>query len=168
MNAQWVSLVADLVLTWHWRAGIQALDDEREELDTDFAEVTQSETANSKQQEVHKRSQFTCPASVPWQRDAPETDLHIATSTMTVLAMDGRRRILEIHKLVRFFILEYSESCHVFIFFPMLLQCLSTGTSTSITANNCNFLGSGKKGWLVHSCDKPGTMCGSSCASVAR
>ena len=41
-----------------------------------------------------------CPSNLVWKDDGLEKDLYIQTSTMTVLAMDGRRRWLDIHKLV--------------------------------------------------------------------
>lgn len=41
-----------------------------------------------------------CPANVQWSNDGLERDLYIQTETITVLAMDGRRRWLDIQKLV--------------------------------------------------------------------
>ncbi|XP_028056689.1 uncharacterized protein LOC114260719 isoform X1 [Camellia sinensis] len=40
-----------------------------------------------------------CPSNVRWTDDGLERDLYIQTSTVTVLAMDGRRRWLDIEKL---------------------------------------------------------------------
>ncbi|XP_042497704.1 uncharacterized protein LOC122076467 isoform X1 [Macadamia integrifolia] len=40
-----------------------------------------------------------CPRSVHWSDDGLERDLYIQTTTVTVLAMDGRRRWLDIQKL---------------------------------------------------------------------
>ncbi|KAI7991069.1 hypothetical protein LOK49_LG12G00356, partial [Camellia lanceoleosa] len=40
------------------------------------------------------------PKNVRWTDDGLERDLYIQTSTVTVLAMDGRRRWLDIKKLV--------------------------------------------------------------------
>ncbi|KAI7983987.1 hypothetical protein LOK49_LG15G00577 [Camellia lanceoleosa] len=40
-----------------------------------------------------------CPSNVRWTDDDLERDLYIQTSTVTVLAMDGRRRWLDIEKL---------------------------------------------------------------------
>lgn len=40
-----------------------------------------------------------CPANVQWSNDGLERDLYIQTKTVTVLAMDGRRRWLDIQKL---------------------------------------------------------------------
>ncbi|KZV17310.1 hypothetical protein F511_18251 [Dorcoceras hygrometricum] len=40
-----------------------------------------------------------CPSNLKWSEDGLEKDLYIQTSTVTVLAMDGRRRWLDIHKL---------------------------------------------------------------------
>lgn len=45
---------------------------------------------------------FSCPSNVHWNDDGLEKDLYIQTTTVTVLAMDGRRRWLDIHKLVSF------------------------------------------------------------------
>ncbi|XP_078438846.1 phosphatidylinositol deacylase isoform X2 [Wolffia australiana] len=41
----------------------------------------------------------SCPPSVQWPNDALEKDLYVQSRTVTVLAMDGRRRWLDIHKL---------------------------------------------------------------------
>lgn len=43
-----------------------------------------------------------CPRNNRWSEDGLERDLYIQTSTVTVLAMDGRRRWLDIQKLVCF------------------------------------------------------------------
>ncbi|KAL9157438.1 hypothetical protein ABFS82_08G005700 [Erythranthe guttata] len=40
-----------------------------------------------------------CPSNSQWSEDGLERDLYIQTSTVTVLAMDGRRRWLDIQKL---------------------------------------------------------------------
>ncbi|BBH00492.1 hydrolase, partial [Prunus dulcis] len=40
-----------------------------------------------------------CPRNVHWSEDGLERDLYIQTTTVTVLAMDGRRRWLDIQKL---------------------------------------------------------------------
>ncbi|XP_073019053.1 uncharacterized protein [Primulina eburnea] len=40
-----------------------------------------------------------CPSNLKWSEDGLEKDLYIQTSTVTVLAMDGRRRWLDIQKL---------------------------------------------------------------------
>jgi hypothetical protein len=52
----------------------------------------------------HKKTQeimpSACPQNVYWESENAETDLHISTSIMTILAMDGRRRWLDIKKLV--------------------------------------------------------------------
>ncbi|KDP27095.1 hypothetical protein JCGZ_20319 [Jatropha curcas] len=47
--------------------------------------------------QVHALS--SCPKNVHWNDDGLERDLYIQTTTMTVLAMDGRRRWLDIQKL---------------------------------------------------------------------
>jgi hypothetical protein len=43
-----------------------------------------------------------CPSNVHWSDDGLDRDLYIETTTVTVLAMDGRRRWLDIQKLVSF------------------------------------------------------------------
>ncbi|KAI3474959.1 hypothetical protein Pfo_030270 [Paulownia fortunei] len=52
---------------------------------------------------VNSGSQVTgvsgCPSNSQWSEDGLERDLYIQTSTVTVLAMDGRRRWLDIQKL---------------------------------------------------------------------
>ncbi|KAK4267678.1 hypothetical protein QN277_024428 [Acacia crassicarpa] len=40
-----------------------------------------------------------CPPNIPWSDDSLERDLYIQTNVVTVLAMDGRRRWLDIQKL---------------------------------------------------------------------
>lgn len=42
---------------------------------------------------------YSCPSNIHWSDDALERDLYIETTTVTVLAMDGRRRWLDIEKL---------------------------------------------------------------------
>lgn len=41
-----------------------------------------------------------CPNTFHWSNDGLERDLYIQTTTVSVLAMDGRRRWLDIEKLV--------------------------------------------------------------------
>lgn len=41
-----------------------------------------------------------CPSNIRWSDAGLERDLYIQTTTVTVLAMDGRRRWLDIEKLV--------------------------------------------------------------------
>lgn len=43
-----------------------------------------------------------CPSNVHWSDDGLDRDLYIQTTTVSVLAMDGRRRWLDIQKLVSF------------------------------------------------------------------
>lgn len=73
--------------------------------------------------QVHASSD--CPSSVHWSDDVLERDLYIQTTSVTVLAMDGRRRWLDIQKLVsslhihkhlNFFSSEFCMS-NVYIFF---------------------------------------------------
>ncbi|KNA13999.1 hypothetical protein SOVF_111530 isoform B [Spinacia oleracea] len=44
-------------------------------------------------------SHGSCPKNIQWDMDSLEKDLYIQTSTVTVLAMDGKRRWLDIQKL---------------------------------------------------------------------
>lgn len=64
----------------------------------------------------------TCPSNVHWSNDGLERDLYITTTTVTVLAMDGRKRWLDIHKLVSFAILSYSENMSVCSFIVLYLS----------------------------------------------
>ncbi|CAK9226433.1 unnamed protein product [Sphagnum troendelagicum] len=59
------------------------------------------DTAKTESQEAPKMDQFACPTSVHWEGETPGTDLYIDSTTMTVLAMDGRRRWLDIEKLAK-------------------------------------------------------------------
>ncbi|KAF6153828.1 hypothetical protein GIB67_001061 [Kingdonia uniflora] len=52
-----------------------------------------------KDAEYQEQTIFPCPRSNHWSSDALERDLYIETNTVTVLAMDGRRRWLDIQKL---------------------------------------------------------------------
>ncbi|XP_008466394.1 uncharacterized protein LOC103503813 isoform X2 [Cucumis melo] len=61
-------------------------------------------------------SPYACPKNVHWSDDGLERDLYIQTSTVTVLAMDGRRRWLDLEKLGS------SGKSH-FIFVTNLLPC---------------------------------------------
>lgn len=45
-------------------------------------------------------SSASCPSTVQWSAEGLDKDLYIQTTTVTVLAMDGRRRWLDIQKLV--------------------------------------------------------------------
>lgn len=47
--------------------------------------------------------QYSCPPSVHWSDDSLEKDLYIESTTVTVLAMDGKRRWLDVEKLVILF-----------------------------------------------------------------
>lgn len=44
----------------------------------------------------------SCPSKIHWNEEGLDKDLYIQTTTVTVLAMDGRRRWLDIQKLVSF------------------------------------------------------------------
>jgi glycosylphosphatidylinositol deacylase len=81
----------------HVRRDVRRLDDDdEEELDQEIG----GDTAKTESQEAPKMDQFACPTSVHWDGETPGTDLYIDSTTMTVLAMDGRRRWLDIEKLV--------------------------------------------------------------------
>lgn len=84
---------------WVEVAGIQAIVAEKE------IEVDESKSGgrklSKKQQEMPNQSPFACPSSVPWLKELPRTDLYIKSNIMTVLAMDGRRRVMNIEKFVR-------------------------------------------------------------------
>lgn len=56
---------------------------------------------SKKQPKIPSQSPFACPSSVPWLKEIPQTDLYIKSNIMTVLAMDGRRRVMNIEKFVR-------------------------------------------------------------------
>lgn len=45
-------------------------------------------------------SSSSCPSTVQWSAEGLDKDLYIQTATVTVLAMDGKRRWLDIQKLV--------------------------------------------------------------------
>uniref|UniRef100_A0A8R7UI24 GPI inositol-deacylase n=2 Tax=Triticum urartu TaxID=4572 RepID=A0A8R7UI24_TRIUA len=49
--------------------------------------------------ELQRNDTLFCPPSVLWTSDGLEKDLHIQSNLVTVLAMDGRRRWLDIKKL---------------------------------------------------------------------
>lgn len=46
---------------------------------------------------------YSCPPFVHWTNDPPEKDLYIQSTSVTVLAMDGKRRWLDIKKQVSYF-----------------------------------------------------------------
>ncbi|KAJ0111675.1 hypothetical protein Patl1_02935 [Pistacia atlantica] len=60
-----------------------------------FSRMLRSATPENSQ----VRTFSSCPSSVHWSDDGLERDLYIQTTTVTVLAMDGRRRWLDIQKL---------------------------------------------------------------------
>jgi hypothetical protein len=49
--------------------------------------------------ELQKKDSLPCPPSTQWTSDGLEKDLYIQSNSVTVLAMDGRRRWLDIKKL---------------------------------------------------------------------
>ncbi|CAN6181754.1 unnamed protein product [Urochloa humidicola] len=49
--------------------------------------------------ELQKKDSLSCPPSTQWTSDGLEKDLYIQSNSVTVLAMDGRRRWLDIKKL---------------------------------------------------------------------
>ncbi|TYI06923.1 hypothetical protein ES332_A10G192200v1 [Gossypium tomentosum] len=61
------------------------------------AQVLAKDVKDTAVSEVHTLSD--CPSSFHWNDDILERDLYIQTTTVTMLAMDGRRRWLDIQKL---------------------------------------------------------------------
>ncbi|TYJ15335.1 hypothetical protein E1A91_A10G177300v1 [Gossypium mustelinum] len=61
------------------------------------AQVLAKDVKDTAVSEVHTLSD--CPSSFHWNDDILERDLYIQTTTVTILAMDGRRRWLDIQKL---------------------------------------------------------------------
>ncbi|KAF0909852.1 hypothetical protein E2562_000165 [Oryza meyeriana var. granulata] len=49
--------------------------------------------------DLQRKDSLSCPPSVQWTSDGLEKDLHIQSNSITVLAMDGKRRWLDIKKL---------------------------------------------------------------------
>lgn len=72
----------------------------QEEIEVDESESV-GRKLHRKQQKHDILSPFECPSNVPWLKELPRTDLYIESNIMTVLAMDGRRRVLNIEKFVR-------------------------------------------------------------------
>jgi hypothetical protein len=64
--------------------------------------------------ELQQNDSRFCPPSVPWTSDGLEKDLHIQSNLVTVLAMDGRRRWLDIKKLVGEIVLLLLDHCNFF------------------------------------------------------
>lgn len=50
--------------------------------------------------DLQQKDSLSCPPSLQWTSDGLEKDLHIQLNSVTVLAMDGKRRWLDIKKLV--------------------------------------------------------------------
>lgn len=65
------------------------------------ASLSRNLPANENQDagELHKKDSLSCPSSTEWTSDGLEKDLYIQSNSVTVLAMDGRRRWLDIKKL---------------------------------------------------------------------
>lgn len=61
--------------------------------------------------ELQRNDTLFCPPSVLWTSDGLEKDLHIQSNLVTVLAMDGRRRWLDIKKLVGEIVLLVFDQC---------------------------------------------------------
>jgi hypothetical protein len=109
------------------------------------ASITKGEIAGSEHDEMQKITRFTCPQSVSWEGERADKDLHISTPIMTILAMDGRRRWLDIKKLVGIVLLSQSVT--------VLIWDLDI-------SSNASFFFTGSQGGLVCACDQPSTMCG--------
>ncbi|TVU11060.1 hypothetical protein EJB05_44622 [Eragrostis curvula] len=56
---------------------------------------------NPDARELQQKDLPSCPPSVQWASDGLEKDLYIQSNSVTVLAMDGRRRWLDIKKLMK-------------------------------------------------------------------
>lgn len=56
-----------------------------------------------------------CPPNVHWNDGGLDRDLYIQINEVTVLAMDGRRRWLDIQKLVLFICFFFSKMSEVLI-----------------------------------------------------
>nr|GLL18614.1 uncharacterized protein LOC109180424 isoform X1 [Ipomoea trifida] len=56
-------------------------------------------SGNGKTNYGSEGSNYACPSNTHWSDDGLERDLYIETTTVTILAMDGRRRWLDIQKL---------------------------------------------------------------------
>ncbi|KAL5201355.1 hypothetical protein ABZP36_035709 [Zizania latifolia] len=56
-------------------------------------------SGNKDANELQQKDSPSCPPSVQWTSDGLEKDLHIQSNSVTVLAMDGKRRWLDIKKL---------------------------------------------------------------------
>jgi hypothetical protein len=64
--------------------------------------------------ELQRNDSRFCPPSVQWTSDGLEKDLHIPSNLVTILAMDGRRRWLDIKKLVGEIVLLVLNQCSFF------------------------------------------------------
>lgn len=54
-----------------------------------------------KEHDVPKQGPFACPSRVPWEKEVPQNDFYSKSNIMTVLGMDGRRRVMDIKKLAK-------------------------------------------------------------------
>ena len=52
-----------------------------------------------------------CPPAIHWPDDGLEKDLYVQFRSVTVLAMDGRRRWLDIHNMVGLFPFKKKKLC---------------------------------------------------------
>ncbi|XP_057525131.1 uncharacterized protein LOC130804633 isoform X2 [Amaranthus tricolor] len=66
---------------------------------SDFVEESYAHQRNLEINGDGRHSLGACPKNIQWDTDSLERDLYIQTPTVTVLAMDGRRRWLDIQKL---------------------------------------------------------------------
>lgn len=73
--------------------------------------------------QVHTLS--SCPSKVYWNDDGLERDLYIKTTTVTVLAMDGRRRWLDIQNLVSFATVYILQMNPIYLFLISFLSGVS-------------------------------------------
>uniref|UniRef100_A0A0E0EQ04 GPI inositol-deacylase n=1 Tax=Oryza meridionalis TaxID=40149 RepID=A0A0E0EQ04_9ORYZ len=56
-------------------------------------------SGNKEASDLQQKDSLSCPPSLQWTSDGLEKDLHIQLNSVTVLAMDGKRRWLDIKKL---------------------------------------------------------------------
>ncbi|XP_040383372.1 uncharacterized protein LOC102716063 isoform X2 [Oryza brachyantha] len=56
-------------------------------------------SGNKEVSDLQRKDSLSCPPSVDWTSDGLEKDLHIQSNSVTVLAMDGKRRWLDIKTL---------------------------------------------------------------------
>lgn len=79
--------------------GAKRTEDELRKLALDDIEELQQESVVDLAEEGDE-DLYACPKSTHWTGESKEKDLYIDSPTMTVLAMDGKRRWLDIKRMV--------------------------------------------------------------------